>query len=288
MICKAESWEDIHQFGLAKKEWFEKFLDLKNGRPCSDTFRCFFTALAPINFEECFLKWTHPLVKKNENETINIDGKSIRRANRMNENNSIHIVSAWARDNEIVLGQIRVREKSNEITAILDLLDALFISGVVITIDAMGCQKDIAPKIVDKKADYILSLKENQPNLYEDVVRSFENNVKSELIETEDFGHGRIENRKYYISNNLDFIHDTDSWMKLQSIIKGLSTITDNEDNNAKRTGNSAQNFNIINKIAIKIIKKDKGNTHFKGSVNSKRLRAGWSEELFSHLMKLL
>jgi len=146
VICKAESWEDIHQFGLAKKEWFEKFLDLKNGIPCSDTFRRFFTALDPKNFEESFLKWTNSIVEKIENETINIDGKSIRRANRMNKNNPIHIVSAWASDNEIVLGQIRVREKSNEITAIPDLLDALYIPGAVITIDAMGCQKDIAKK----------------------------------------------------------------------------------------------------------------------------------------------
>ncbi len=332
VICKAESWEDIHQFGLAKKEWFEKFLDLKNGIPCSDTFRRFFTVLDPSNFEECFVKWGNSIVKEIENETINIDGKSIRRANRMNENNPIHIVSAWASDNEIVLGQIRVKEKSNEITAIPDLLDALFVEGAVITIDAMGCQKEIAKKIVDQKADYILSLKENQPNLYDDVVRSFENNVKSELIETEDFGHGRIENRKYYISNNLDFVHDTDSWEELHSIIKVVSTRTDkktlvtvsetryfisslndhqriagstrshwgvenklhwsldvlfNEDNSAKRAGNSAHNFNIINKIAINIIKKDKENMRFKGSVNSKRLRAGWSEELFFHLMKL-
>jgi len=193
--------------------------------------------------------------------------------------------------------------------------------------------KRYSKKIVDKEAEYILSLKENQPNLYDDVVRSFENNVKSELIETEDFGHGRIENRKYYISNNLDFIRDTDSCVKLQSINKVVSTRIDkktavtttesryyiaslndnqrtvesnrshwgienklhwsldvlfNEDNSAKRAGNSAQNFNIINKIAINLIKKDKGNTHFKGSVNSKRLRAGWSEEHFFHLMKLL
>jgi len=332
VICKAESWEDIHQFGLAKKEWFEKFLDLKNGIPCSDTFRRFFTALDPNTFEESFLKWTHSLVDAIENETISIDGKSIRRANRMNDSNPIHIVSAWANDNEIVLGQIRVREKSNEITAIPDLLDALFIKGSVITIDAMGCQKEIAKKIVGKEADYILSLKENQSNLYDDVVRSFESNVKSELIENEDFGHGRIENRKYYISNNLNFIHDTDSWAKLNSIIKVVSSRTDkktantttetryyisslidnqriagssrshwgienklhwsldvlfNEDNSAKRAGNSAHNFNIINKIAINIIKKDKENTRYKGSVNSKRLRAGWSEELFFHLMKL-
>lgn len=333
VICKAESWQEIHLFGMAKREWFEKFLDLKNGIPCCDTFRRFFTALDPNKFEECFLTWTHSLVERINTETINIDGKTIRRATRMNSENPIHIVSAWASENEIVLGQIKVKEKSNEITAIPELLDALFLSGAVVTIDAMGCQKEIVGKIVDKGADYVLALKQNQPNLYNDVVRSFDSKINTVLIETNDFGHGRIENRKYYISNDLDFIYDTKSWEKLGSIIKVVSCRVDkktgntttetryyisslrepertsisirshwgvenklhwrldvvfNEDNSAKRAGNSAQNFNTINKIAINLIRKDKGNVNLKGSVNAKRLQAGWTEDHFFHLMKLL
>ena len=140
---------------------------MKNGVPSHDTFNRFFSALAPNEFEEHFIHWAQTLINKNENEFVSIDDKTIRQANKMLDSGGIHIVNAWANQNEIALGQLKTDDKSNEITAIPKLLDALFLDHCIVSIDAMGCQKAVAEKIREKNADYILAVKENQAHLYD-------------------------------------------------------------------------------------------------------------------------
>jgi len=302
IICNMETWEDIAFFGNAKKDFFSKFLDLKNGIPSKDTFRRFFAALDPQVFETHFTQWAKSLATDIDKEIVSIDGKTIRQASRMREDNPIHLVSAWAGANELILGQIKTDEKSNEITAIPALLEALFLEGATVTIDAMGCQKNIVNKIVDKEADYVLALKDNHPTLLEEVTLSFEKKPCSAFYQTLDCGHGRIEERKCSIITDLGFIFDRDSWTNLHAIVRidsqrtikktgkiqeetryFITSLTDvekiskavrshwgvenkvhwcldmtfSEDSSSKREGFSAQNFSLINKIALNLIRKN-------------------------------
>jgi predicted transposase YbfD/YdcC len=220
VICNMTTWEEVAFFGKAKKDFFSKFLDLRNGIPSKDTFRRFFAALDPQVFESHFTKWVQSLVKSMNKEIVSIDGKTIRQASRMSEDSSIHLVSAWASANELILGQVKTDEKSNEITAIPILLETLFLQGSVVTIDAMGCQKEIVKKIVEKEADYVLALKENHPTLFEDVIRSFDKKTCQELYQTLDFGHGRIEERKCSIITDLNFILQREEWLNLHSVVR--------------------------------------------------------------------
>ena len=313
-ICNVETWKDIALFGDAKKGFFSKFLDLKNGIPSKDTLRRFFAALDPQVFETHFLQWAQSLTKdKMIKENVSIDGKSPREANRMLEDNPIHLVSAWASANELILGQLRTDAKSNEITAIPALLEALFLQGSTVTIDAMGCQKEIAKKIVEKEADYVLALKENYTTLLQDVIRSFDKKACHDFYQTLDCGHGRIEERKCSIITDLNFILDRDSWMNLHAIaridtrrtIKKTGEIQQEtryyitslthaeqisnairshwgvenkvhwcldmvfgEDSSSKRKGFSAQNFSLINKIALNLIRNNKENDIANGRFN--------------------
>jgi predicted transposase YbfD/YdcC len=155
-----------------------------------------------------------------DKEYISIDGKAIRLANRMQEDNPIHLVSAWASNMELILGQVKTEEKSNEITAIPILLDALFLEGATVTIDAMGCQKEIVKKIVKKKADYVIALKGNQPTLLEDVIRSFDKKPCNDYYQTLDCGHGRIEERKCSVITDLNFIFNREEWEKFNAIVR--------------------------------------------------------------------
>ena len=206
-ICGADGWTEICEFAEAKIEWLKTFLELPNGIPSHDTFGRVFSLLDADVFEECFLAWIASLSIDLQNEIISIDGKSLRGShNKRKAVKMLHMVSAWASKNKILLGQIKTDEKSNEITAIPELLDMIDVSGSTVTIDAMGCQQKIAKKIVEKGADYVLSLKENQPTLYQDV-----NNIflraeqgekkykkmihKQKLEKVRD--HGRIETRRY-------------------------------------------------------------------------------------------
>lgn len=161
-ICGAEKWDDIEVFGKAKESWFRKFLELPHGIPSHDTFARVFGMLDPEAVDRCFSSWVEEINPKHTREIINIDGKTVRRSHdRSCDKSAIHMVSAWANTAGLILGQKRVTEKTNEITAIPELLDMLEIEGCVITIDAMGTQKDIAEKIIQKNGDYILALKGN-------------------------------------------------------------------------------------------------------------------------------
>jgi len=220
VLSGGDSWNDMEEYGGIKKEWLSSFLELPNGIPSHDTFNRFFSALDAEVFEACFLSWVKSIHQRTHGEVVSIDGKTMRGSRNQGCKTATHIVSAWADKNELILGQIKVEEKSNEITAIPKLLDALLLEGCVITIDAMGCQKNIAKKIVAKKADYILSVKENQKDLYEDIQDSFKILPTSDYSQDLDYGHGRIETRKCTIITDLSLVENAAKWKGLVSIIK--------------------------------------------------------------------
>jgi len=203
-ICGADTWEDVETFGKAKKEWFRAFLELPNGIPSHDTFNRVFNWLDPQQFQSCFMAWINAVSQIIGGQVIAIDGKVLRGSHDHGLGKAaIAMVSAWATVNHLVLGQVKVAEKSNEITAIPELLKALEISGCIITIDAMGCQTEIATEIIQQEADYVLALKENQGQLFEDVQLLFEDlensNYKAydyEYDKSVNKGHGRIEIRE--------------------------------------------------------------------------------------------
>jgi len=204
IICGADDWTDIELFGTCKEVWFRTFLPLPNGIPSHDTFGRVFARLDPAQFRECFLRWIKAVSTLTPGQVISIDGKTLRGSQDGTlGKNAIHMISAWASANSLVLGQRKVDSKTNEITAIPELLQALAIDGCTVTVDAMGCQKDIAQTIVDKGGDYVLAVKDNQPNLRQDISLLFDDLDKSgplsyahDRAETVEKGHGRIETRR--------------------------------------------------------------------------------------------
>ena len=226
IICGADDWVSIEEFGNAKLKWFKTFLDLPNGIPSHDTFGRVFSLIVPSHFQQCFINWVESVTDILEGQVVAIDGKTLRRSHdKKSEKSAIHMVSAWAAENRIVLGQVKTEEKSNEITAIPELLEVLDVSGCIVTIDAMGCQKKIAEKIIEKEADYILALKGNQGNLAKNVENFFtkadENEYKGisvDYYETKDVNHGRIEYRRYWTTDSVNEIEGTESWQGLNIV----------------------------------------------------------------------
>ena len=227
VICGADGWADIEQFGNCKYKWFKKFLELPNGIPSHDTFSRVFSLLNPEELQGCFLKWIETISQITFGEVIAIDGKTLRHSYDKSKNKAaIHMVSAWATTNGIVLGQRKVDNKSNEITAIPELLKVISIAGCTITIDAIGCQKKITKQIIDQSAEYVIGLKKNQGGLYERVEKLFKpsvsNNIKN-LIKTEyrlsEDQHGREETRYCQILTNINKeIDPHGEWKGLKSI----------------------------------------------------------------------
>jgi predicted transposase YbfD/YdcC len=225
-ICGAEGWEEFELFGQAKLDWFKTFLELPNGIPSDDTFRRVFARIDSSEFQQAFLDWVRSVSQLTKGQVVAIDGKKSRRSHdRAAGKPPIDMVSAWASENQIVLGQVKVDEKSNEITAIPELLRMLEIAGCIVTIDAMGCQTEIAEKIVEKEADYVLSVKGNQGNLYEDLVGYFDwaledkfNQTSYTTYESVDGEHGRIEVRRYYATSDIAWLRKKDEWARLRTI----------------------------------------------------------------------
>lgn len=224
IICGAEYWTEVEQFGLEAEEWFRTFLELPNGIPSHDTFSDFFRLLDPAHFEAAFIEWTKHVANLTRGEVISIDGKTLKGSHdRTNGKKAIHMVSAYATSNQLILGQLKTAEKSNEITAIPELIRILDIEGAIVTIDAMGCQKEIAATISKSKADYILALKGNHANLYEGVDAYFSDNDllnstvchESEL----ELDHGRLEKRKCYVSDDIDWLYQRREWKGLKTIV---------------------------------------------------------------------
>lgn len=225
-VCGAEKWEDIEAFGEAKEQWFRKYLELPHGIPSHDTFARVFALLDPEQFNRCFLSWVEALNPLHTQEIINVDGKTLRRSHdSANGKSAIHMVSAWANTAGLTLGQVKVDEKSNEITAIPQLLDLLEIEGCIVTIDAMGTQTAIARRITDKKADYLLALKGNQETLKDDVELYFRDAEEHDFAignfdyhKSVDKDHGRIEIRECWVTGEVDWLSMKEQWAGLRSI----------------------------------------------------------------------
>jgi len=227
VICGADDWVGVEEFGQAKQDWLKEFLELPHGIPSHDTFRRVFAVLDAEQFRNCFISWISAVYEVTEGQVVPIDGKQLRRSHdKAIGKDAIHMVSAWASENHLVLGQVKVDEKSNEITAIPELLDMLEISGCIVTIDAMGCQKKITEKVKDKNADYTIAVKGNQKGLHEDVIDLFDSARENEFADcdywkTVEKGHGRLEIRECWTIScpeTLKQIRNLSDWTELQTI----------------------------------------------------------------------
>jgi predicted transposase YbfD/YdcC len=225
VICGAESWDDIEMFGKSKLDFLRQYLPYEHGIPSDDTVRRFFRAIDTTQFQRLFVEWIRLwLSPEVAGKVVAIDGKTLRGSHDSGQS-PIHLVSAFASEARIVLGQVKTSEKSNEITAIPELLKWLDVRGAIVTIDAMGCQKAIAENIIDKGGDYLLALKGNQSGLHDDVRLHFEQPAPSSLArmtrsESVDKGHGRIEVRQCRVSTDIDWLRERHpEWKNLGSII---------------------------------------------------------------------
>jgi predicted transposase YbfD/YdcC len=243
VIGGAENFVEIATFGRAKRDWFQRFLLLPEGIPSHDTFNRVFAKLTPSSWQTCFMKWAQSVVvpdlAEGQDYQVCIDGKTARRSGGVGLE-AVHMVTAWASHTEIVLGQQAVAEKSNEITAIPVLVETLEVAGAVVSIDAMGTQKDIAWRIREHHADYVLALKDNHPKLYEDVLWLFDpaqrlnwHSLDYDYCESTEQGHGRFEQRRCWVLRDLSYLAEHRGWRDLSSvamveatrIIRGIATI---------------------------------------------------------------
>lgn len=227
VICCTDNWQEVAQFAWAKRKWLKTFLELPHGIPSHDTFGRVFAAIEPEAFERCFLAWIQALAKVRPGELIAIDGKTLRRSfDRASGKAAIHMISAWSSANGLVFGQLATEAKSNEITAIPKLLELLDLRGAVVSMDAMGCQKEIARKIVEKGGDYIFSLKGNQSTMHDEVAWWLDHAIAGQVREaTLDYdqqvhkSHGRLETRQVWCTERVDWFADRDQWAGLRSLI---------------------------------------------------------------------
>jgi predicted transposase YbfD/YdcC len=311
VISGMDDWTSISLFGRSKLVWLRQYFPYRHGIPSHDVIGKVFAALEPTQFSKCFSEWINSIAELTGGEVVAIDGKTLCGSdNKETGKSAFHVVSAYASGNRLCLGQLAVPEKSNEITAIPALLRLLTVKDCIVTIDAMGCQKDIAKTIIDKQADYILMVKDNQEELKEQVEKVFSLNSKTEADITIDAGHGRIEQRACQAIDNLIFLDGKEEWKGLKSIAKVISERTDKrsgkkstetryyisslpakpkviagairshwaiennlhwtldllfkEDASLKKKGNSALNYNIIAKMALSIIEKEKESKYSK------------------------
>lgn len=225
VICDCNDWPDIELFAKKRKAWFSRFLQLPEGVPSHDTFERVFAALDPRAFTRCCVDWLRTAADLLGVGHIAIDGKSLC-GSASSKLGPLHLVSAWATQAKLTLGQVAVDGKSNEITAIPKLLELLDLKGALVTIDAIGCQKAIAQQIVAKEGDYLLAVKGNQGHLFEDIHATMEKALNGQLpahqvatITTKNTGHGRQEQRTYTVVTNLKRIRDRASWAKLKSVM---------------------------------------------------------------------
>jgi predicted transposase YbfD/YdcC len=325
VICDADGWIDVENYGSAKHAWLSTFLALPNGIPSHDTFGRVFARIDPTQFQHCFMRWMRDIYRVTNGEVIPIDGKTLRHSfdNTIGQS-PIHMVSAWASTNRLVLGQLKVDDKSNEITAIPELLQVLDIAGCMVTIDALGCQKSITEQIITQKGAYTLALKENHPTLYTDVQALFTairagNGPASDYYETYDQNHGRSERRRYWTTSVLDTLRTKDQWCELHAVgmveaersVNGVTSceqryyilssastaksfghavrshweienmvhwvldLAFREDECRIRMEHGPENFAVLRHIALNLLRQE---TSFKGSIKSKRHRAGWND----------
>ena len=331
VIAGADSWVDVEAFGRRKAGWLRKMLDLPNGIPSHDTFGRVFAKLDAQQFERCFTEWVLAVREVLHGDVVAIDGKRVRRSHdRYIGKDAIHMVSAWASASGVALGQTRVDGRSNEITAIPRLLEMLQVEGCIVTIDTMGCQKEVASKILEERADYVLAVKRNQGRLHEDVHDIFDLARKSgfdsldhDYHETMNAGHGPVETRRCWAVSDLDhirYVDDGGQWPGLTTLVMvegerlvgGKTTVesryyisslpndatrllsavrshwgienelhwsldvTFNEDGSRVRSGNGAENFSVLRRMALNLLKADKTT---KRSLAGKRKDAAWDND---------
>ena len=331
VISGAVDWTHIEVFGKSQIEWLRKFRPFKNGIPSHDILGGVFASIDTKQFTECFIKWVSSIADITEGEVVAIDGKRIRGASDHNDKKSaIHVVSAFAADNCLSLGQVETSKKSNEIEAIPRLLEIIVTKGCIVTIDAMGCQKEIAKKIIEGKADYILAVKENQKELHDQVKKMFTGIAKQTTNTQIDAGHGRVETRTCNVVDNLVFMDEKQQWEKLRTVVKLESEryiksekkttketryyisslppdaekinnairkhwsienklhwtldVIFGEDASQKRLKNSATNFNIISKIAMTLLSREKT---VKLSMRAKRFKASLDQSLREKILRI-
>jgi predicted transposase YbfD/YdcC len=221
IVCGADGWTQVAEYGRSKLDWFKEFLQLPNGIPSHDTFGRLFARINPKGFRNFFAGWVRDLSESLMGKTVAIDGKTLRGSHdRINGKSAIHMVSAWASDIRLVLGQLKTDDKSNEITAIPELIKMISLEGAIVTTDAMGCQKKIMQAIIEEKADYVIQVKDNQPTLHEDIALFFQDRANGpfETLETVDGEHGRVETRRYYTTDDIDWLQGKHEWAGINSI----------------------------------------------------------------------
>jgi len=226
-ICGADNWEEIAEFGVSKREWFATFLELENGIPSHDTFRRVFILLDNIELKSLFVEWISSAVSLSKGTLVNIDGKNLCGSKEpVKGKKALNVVSAWASSASVVLGQVRCQEKSNEITAIPELLKILDLQGCIVTIDAVGCQTEIVEEIVEKGADYVISLKGNQGNLHQAIKNYLDwaerikfKDILYDYCETLEKDHGRIETRRCWVTEEIQWLEQKKDWKNLKSVV---------------------------------------------------------------------
>lgn len=315
VLSGCDDWEEIELYGNQKAPWLKQFLLLSNGIPSHDTISRVFAALNPAELRDCFISWVQSIAAISDGRVVSIDGKRMCNSGTGGKKGFIHMVSAWCNTNNVVLGQVKTDEKSNEITAIPQLLELLVLQGAIVTIDAMGCQTAIAKKIVEAEADYVLSIKGNQEFLLDDVQEAFAQTAAPATHTTLEKGHGRIEKRICSVITDTVWLCKAQNWEQVQSIVRiqtertvlvsgekqmeqrfylssllatpqrfgeiirqhwGIENklhwsldVTFKEDYSTKQAGNAAENFSIITKIALNLLK---NNQSKKLSLKKKRL----------------
>lgn len=336
VIAGAEGWEDIQEFGNQKRDWLKRFLKLPNGIPSHDTISRVFRQIKPQAFQEGFTRWIESLHEGLGLKLVAIDGKTLRRSHdRRTMTSALHSVSAWSVENHVMLAQQACEEKSNEITAIPELLKLLELRGAVVTIDAMGCQREIAKQIIQGGGDYVLAVKENQPKLHAAITEHFEQLHEKDFQEsdcrrrqTKEKAHGRIEQRLYYQGPLPETLQPfVSGWANLTTIgqvisiterdgkecsdvryfisslplgVKRLSQairghwgienslhwvldVTFNEDQSRIRKDHGPENFALLRRFAISLVKQDTS----PGSIKKKRKRAAWNNNALAKIAKL-
>lgn len=325
VLSGCDDWEEIELYGRQKYEWLKAFLLFPHGIPSHDTINRVFAILNPEELRDCFINWVQSIAVITEGRVVSIDGKRLSNSGSDGKKGFIHMVSAWCSGNSMVMGQVKTDEKSNEITAIPALLELLVLEGAIVTIDAMGCQKNITQKIVSRQADYVLAVKQNQGHLLDDLQEAFEQSEPSSTHTLSEKSHGRIEKRTCSVITDMDWISKKEGWEKLQSIIRvqsqrivlqreevqteeryyisSLHTSAEHfngiirqhwsienklhwsldvifkEDLSTKQAGNAAENFSVITKIALNLLKH---NTLKKTSIKKKRLLCGWDNDFLA------
>jgi predicted transposase YbfD/YdcC len=329
ILSGASGWDEIERYGKAKRSWLKSFLQLPHGIPSHDTFNRVFQALDPAELEKSFLDWVRSLSRLTAGEVVAIDGKSLHGTAGAESKPIVHMVSAWASANNLVLAQRKTDAKSNEITAIPQLLAALELSGTVVTIDAIGCQKSIAQQIVTQQAAHVLAVKENQPSLLADIKDSFRMLATDSVDEQIDCGHGRVESRRCSVLADLSLLDHAAEWTGLRSLVRiqaeryhkatgkteretryYISSLEPNasklntairqhwgienklhwvldvafgEDLSRKRAGHAAENFSLLNRIALNLLQQDKTS---KLGIHGKRLAAAWDHDYLLRLLR--